>query len=143
MFTCLSGNTQSLCSSRIRKAQLEPADMAHLFNQATSNKTIAWQSDSDIRGSWSILSTCTITLCLGVWSAVHLNLPANPASLGEALRRRTGWAFCSLLAPEILILVAWTQRTAAKRVQEQVQLAFATSTEETVSCLCSNVMNGN
>jgi hypothetical protein len=110
-------------------------DMAYLFNQATSNKTMTWQSDSDIRGSFSILSTCTITLLLGVWSAVHLNLPANPESWSEVLERRTGWIICSLLVPEVLILVAWTQRTAAKRVQKQVQESFVLRTKKTVSCM--------
>jgi hypothetical protein len=109
--------------------------MAHLFNQATSNKTITWQSDSDLRGSFSILSTCTITLLLGVWSAVHLNLPANPESWREVLERRAGWIICSLLAPEVMISVAWTQRTAAKRVQKQVQEVFVTRAKETVSCM--------
>ncbi|KAH7384001.1 hypothetical protein BKA66DRAFT_90039 [Pyrenochaeta sp. MPI-SDFR-AT-0127] len=98
--------------------------MAHLFDQPSTNETIKWKADSDLRGSFSIVSTCTITLILGVWSAVHLNLPGNPHSQTEAFLRRTAWIVCSLFAPEVLIFVAWTQRLAAKRIQKKVETMF-------------------
>jgi hypothetical protein len=98
--------------------------MAHLFDQPNTNETITWKADSDIRGSFSIISTCTITLALGVWSAVHLNLPGNPKSRSEAFLRRAGWIIYSLIAPEFLILVAWTQLKAAKRMQKKIDETF-------------------
>lgn len=110
--------------------------MAHLFDQPNSNETIKWRADSDTRGSFSILSTCIITLVLGVWSAVHLNLPGNPQSRREALLRRTAWIACSLLAPEMMILVAWTQRMAAKRVQKKVEELFV---EKSKTSVCRQV----
>jgi hypothetical protein len=98
--------------------------MAHLFDEPTTNETIKWKADSDIRGSFNIISTCTITLALGVWSAVHLNLPGNPGSRSEAFLRRTAWIVFSLLAPEFMILVAWSQLKAAKRMQKKVHEMF-------------------
>lgn len=98
--------------------------MAHLFDQPNTNETIKWKGDSDVRGSFSILSTCVITLLLGVYSAVHLNLPGNPRSLTEAFLRRMAWVVLSLFAPEVLVLVAWSQLQAAKRVHVKVHEVF-------------------
>jgi hypothetical protein len=106
--------------------------MAHLFDQPNTNETIKWKGDSDIRGSFSILSTCAITLLLGVYSAVHLNLPGNPRSWTEALLRRTGWIIITLFAPEVLVLVAWSQLLAAKRVQKKVDEMFRHGTAVSV-----------
>jgi hypothetical protein len=110
--------------------------MAHLFDQPTSNERITWRADPDFRGSFSILSACTITLFLGVWSAEHLNLPGNPRIWQETFLHRLGWIVCTLFAPESLILVAWTQREAANRVQTQVEKAFFIRGKNIVSYLC-------
>jgi uncharacterized protein YifN (PemK superfamily) len=112
--------------------------MAHLFDQPSTNETVIWKADSDLRGSFSILSTCTITLALGVWSAVHLNLPGNPQSRSEAFLRRTGWIVCSLFAPEVLILVAWSQLKAAKRVQKKIDEVFPHNSNCSV---CRNILD--
>lgn len=109
--------------------------MAHLFDQVDSNSTIKWQNDSDIRGSFSIISSCTITLALGVWSAVHLNLPGNPGNPFYAFFRRTAWIICSLLAPEMLVFVAWLQYNAARKLQSKVEETFKPRTSATVGTM--------
>lgn len=98
--------------------------MAHLFDEPGSNVTIKWQSEPEFRGTFTILSTCLITLALSVWSAVHLNVPGNPKSFSEAFLRRLAWISCSLFIPELLILVAWSQRQAAKRVGRKFEETF-------------------
>jgi hypothetical protein len=107
--------------------------MAHLFDTPGSNQTIKWQSDSNTRGSFSIISSCTITLVLGVYSAVHLNLPGRPGSFTEAFLRRFAWIMCSLLAPEALVLVAYGQRRAAKRISKKVNEVFGAKSNTAVS----------
>jgi hypothetical protein len=107
--------------------------MAHLFDTPGSNQTIKWQSDSNTRGTFSIISSCTITLVLGVYSAVHLNLPGRPGSFTEAFLRRFAWILCSLLAPEALILVAYRQRQAAKRISKKVNEVFGAKSKTAVS----------
>lgn len=38
------------------------------------NITASWRPEPKYRGTYSILSSCLITMALCVWSAVHLNL---------------------------------------------------------------------
>lgn len=95
--------------------------MAHLFDTPGSNVTVKWQPEPETRGTFTILSTCLITMALCVWSSVHLNLPGKPGSWLEAFLRRLLWITCSLFAPEFLILVAWGQRRAAQRISRKIE----------------------
>jgi hypothetical protein len=98
--------------------------MAHLFDQPNTTEIRTWQEDSDVRGSMGILWTCSITLLLGVWSAYHSNLPGSGNVRVETVLRKAGWILCGLFAPEVIVLVAWTQRKAAKRVQRNIEQMF-------------------
>jgi hypothetical protein len=53
------------------------------------------------RGTFSILSTCLITLGLCVWAAMHFNIPEHK-SKGRQFRRKVGWLIMGLLAPEMV-----------------------------------------
>jgi preprotein translocase subunit SecG len=107
--------------------------MAHLFDQPNTTEIITWQEDSDVRGSMSIVWTCTITLILGVWSAYHSNLPGSGNVRVETILRRTGWILCGLFTPEVIVLVAWTQRKAAKRMQRNIEEMFSMKPAAVVS----------
>ena len=80
------------------------------FGNKTGNVTASWRPEPKYRGTYSILSSCLVTMALCVWSAVHLNLPGpgeRPAPFwrSKQLWRKIGWVFLGLFAPEY---VAWT-----------------------------------
>jgi hypothetical protein len=105
--------------------------MAHLFDQPNINETVTWQPESNLRGTFSIISTCTVTITLGVWSVVHLNLPR--IAWADAFTRRLVWAICSVLVPEASVIIAWSQHKAASRVQRKVEEVFGTHMGVSVS----------
>jgi hypothetical protein len=105
--------------------------MAHLFDQPSNNHTVTWQPEPDVRGTFSILSTCTITILLGMWSVIQLNRPW--VGWDEAFERYFPWSLASLFAPESSIVVAWGQRQAANRVQKTVDEVFSNRVEPSVS----------
>jgi hypothetical protein len=61
-----------------------------------------WIPEPKARGTYTILSTCVITMLLCVWTAVHLNLP-EPRGFGHQLGRKIGWLIMGLLAPEMVL----------------------------------------
>ena len=80
------------------------------FGNKTGNVTASWRPEPKYRGTYSILSSCLVTMALCVWSAVHLNLPgaserSAPFWRSKQLWRKIGWVFLGLFAPEF---VAWT-----------------------------------
>lgn len=100
--------------------------MADIVYVHGSNDTIKWAADPATRGTLNILSTCIITLLLCVWSSVHLNLPGNDQTHAANFFRRLAWLAGALIAPEYLILTAWTQRQTAKRISKEVKESFDT-----------------
>lgn len=88
--------------------------MLRIFGDPHSeNGTITWQPEPLSRGTWSILSTCTLTMFLCVWTAVHLNVPP-PESTVRAFLRKTRWLILGLFAPELVVFTAWSQYKAAR-----------------------------
>jgi hypothetical protein len=98
--------------------------MADPFNDRISNSTVVWQSEPATRGTFDILSTCLITLTLCVWSSIHLNLPRNERGRQQTFWHRFRWLIYGLLAPEFLVLMAWTQRQAARAIHEEVPATY-------------------
>jgi hypothetical protein len=72
--------------------------MASIYTNGTSFHT--WKAEPGTRGTFSILSTCLLTLILCVWTAVHLNIPEYGKAASQ-IRRKLGWLLISLLAPEL------------------------------------------
>ncbi|KAF2464834.1 uncharacterized protein BDR25DRAFT_295994 [Lindgomyces ingoldianus] len=79
------------------------------------NDTLAtgWVPEPHTRGTWSILSSCLVTISLCVWAAVHLNVPRYGESRWRPWFRRFYWLLIGLFAPEIVAYTAWRQRTFA------------------------------
>ncbi|KAL2071132.1 hypothetical protein VTL71DRAFT_12367 [Oculimacula yallundae] len=90
----------------------------------SSNETIKWQPEPTFRGTFTIITTCAITLLLCVYSSVHLNLPAIVGDKTSNGLRRTGWIFCALFAPEYIIFTAQMQRARAKELSKEACEAF-------------------
>ena len=94
----------------------------------TTSDIVHWEQEPNGRGTWGVLSTCTITMVLCVYTALHLNLPPpNPLPEGTSTWtrlsqsrscRQVRWMLMALLAPELVVFTAWTQRKAAIELTE-------------------------
>ncbi|KAI0758914.1 hypothetical protein C8Q74DRAFT_272047 [Fomes fomentarius] len=74
---------------------------------------IVWQDEPDFRGTYTILTSCMSTLLLCVWSALHLDIPGQGESKLKRHMSKTGWLIIGLLAPELLLWVAFQELQAA------------------------------
>ncbi|PMD62363.1 uncharacterized protein K444DRAFT_627311 [Hyaloscypha bicolor E] len=103
-----------------------------LFGEAPSNWTARWHPEPESRGTFSILSTCVVTLGLCIWTSVHLNIPAESRSPKRACWdprgwvtkqqwRKLGWLILGILAPEMVAFTAWVQRRKAQRFTKDMQ----------------------
>ncbi|KAL8867326.1 MAG: hypothetical protein Q9174_005734 [Haloplaca sp. 1 TL-2023] len=79
--------------------------------------TARWVPEPDGRGTWSLLTTCIITISLCVWSAVHLNVPQHQSQHSKYWRKFK-WVLLGLFAPELVAYVAWQQRREASQLGE-------------------------
>ena len=68
----------------------------------------------DCRTVPSIIFNCASTIFLCTWVALHLDVPKDPwEAWWKSLLRRLGWMMMALLAPEAVLLVAFTEWTAS------------------------------
>lgn len=92
--------------------------------QPLGNTTIlpaaGWHPEPKTRGTFSILSSCLITMSLCIWTSLHLNLPEHKK---EHLHkyRKLGWMILGLIAPEMVVWNAWEQRKKMKKVSNMMQ----------------------
>lgn len=68
------------------------------------NRTSSWESEPTRRGTFTILSTCLITLSLCAITAVHLNIPERGKAKSQTLRK-LGWMVLAVFAPELVSLL--------------------------------------
>lgn len=101
--------------------------MAVAFGNVTANHTDPWTPEPNGRGTWSLLSSCVITIALCAWTALHLNVPEHGKADRQWLRK-TKWLMLGLTAPEMVVYVAWRQRQEAKRVLRDVRKALGQPT---------------
>ncbi|KAF2866660.1 hypothetical protein BDV95DRAFT_504241 [Massariosphaeria phaeospora] len=73
----------------------------------TNTQFHSWKPEPLVRGTFSILSSCLITMTLCVWTAVHLNLPTHKKE-SEQTWRKIKWLITALLAPEMVALIAYS-----------------------------------
>ena len=94
--------------------------MYSIFGNSTD--AVSWADNPHRRGTQEILTSCTITIFLCVWTAVHLNLPLRTKAkqrwyAKRQLWRKIGWLILTLLAPDMAIYTAWFQRREAIRLK--------------------------
>jgi hypothetical protein len=78
----------------------EQFGMPSFFGNA-SEPVGGWRPEPLQRGTWSILSSCIITMTLCVWTSVHLNIPEH----GKAHLQKywkVCWLLIALFAPEFV-----------------------------------------
>lgn len=99
----------------------------------TPTQYVSWQSEPDGRGTWSIISSCVVTLVLCVYTAIHTSVP--PASENPAQRRKNkaAWVCAGIFAPEYVVWTAWCQWCEARhltREVERIRLAMGVSDKD-------------
>jgi hypothetical protein len=80
----------------------------------------AWVPETEIRGTFSILLTCLVTLTACVYSAIHLNVPLE-TGFRHNIARKAGWVVVALVAPELVVMTALTQFLVAWRLSSDLQ----------------------
>lgn len=76
-------------------------EMLHPYGDPSSNETLLWGAEPRYRGTYSILSSCIITIGLCVWTAEHLNVPENSKAMPQ-FWRKVKWLAIGLFAPEMV-----------------------------------------
>jgi hypothetical protein len=83
------------------------------FGNATVLPEAMWHSEPTHRGTFSILSSCLITMALCIWTAVHLNLPEHRKE-SQQVYRKILWLVLGLFAPEVVV---WNARGQRKKMK--------------------------
>ncbi|KAI0707856.1 hypothetical protein C8Q76DRAFT_800172 [Earliella scabrosa] len=94
------------------------------------NATVSWQDEPNIRGTYSILTSCISTLFICTWSALHLDIPDSDQSSFMRLLDKLGWLVIGLLAPEYLLILAINQYLAARDLTKFARQRLKTPAEE-------------
>ncbi|KAF8539509.1 hypothetical protein BDD12DRAFT_882216 [Trichophaea hybrida] len=85
------------------------------------NTAPSWVQEPRYRGTWGILYSCTITLLLCVYNAMHLNVPAYDEGRFANFWRGIKWALIAIVAPEVTLLAAFFQFYQAWRLCMQLE----------------------
>jgi len=94
-----------ICPQNFLPTSHSPPDqnMDRIFGNGSTSHTTSWEPEPLRRGTFSILSTCFVTLGLCVWTAIHLNVPAHKGWLYQRWCK-LGWMMLGFLAPEVVCL---------------------------------------
>jgi hypothetical protein len=85
----------------VRRCEPHSLIMFSPFGSMPANATAAWHPEPDFRGTYSILSSCLLTMALCVWTALHLNVPEHKKPFQQTLRK-FGYLVTGLFAPEVV-----------------------------------------
>ena len=90
---------------------------------ATKNDTIVsgWVDDPDGRGTFTIASSCVLTLSLCVYTSIHLNVRPHRKTELQSWIETTKWVIFGILAPELVVFVAWRQYVSAMALDRIVR----------------------
>lgn len=75
-----------------------------------------WPPEPNDRGTWGLLQTCLLSLFLCTYSAIHLNVFTRECKWWTRVLVRCKWLCIALLAPELVVFNAWSQRRQAARL---------------------------
>lgn len=75
---------------------------------------VGWVDEPDRRGTWTIFSTCVLTITLCCWSSVYPNIPPRSNSASKHGIGMLNLFFVGLLGPEFLLVIALGQWSSAR-----------------------------
>ena len=84
---------------------------------ANETQTVGWQSDPNGRGTFTLVSSCLLTLLICVYSAMHLNVPPYGESTLQFWVRNIKWALLGIFGPELIVFIAWKQYQSANTIR--------------------------
>ena len=84
-------------------------------------ETVGWQPDPNGRGTFTLVSSCVLTLIICVYSAMHLNVPPRHESIIQFWVRNIRWALLGIFGPELVVFIAWKQYLSAKSLVRRAQ----------------------
>lgn len=112
-------------------AQGKPSSSAGPVTLHEDSSTVGWVSEPDGRGTFSLMTSCLLTLSLCVWSAMHLNIPHYRESRWQFWLRHVKWGLIGIFAPELVVFAAWRQYISASAVRYEIsQTGDAKNSEE-------------
>jgi hypothetical protein len=91
------------------------------MNNAT---TTGWNPEPQGRGTIGLLWSCLATIFICVWSALHLNLPAESDSTWGRTKRQVGYVVLGLFATEWLSYIALDDFEATRKMKSQVNICY-------------------
>ncbi|KAJ6134361.1 hypothetical protein N7523_000683 [Penicillium sp. IBT 18751x] len=75
---------------------------------------LGWVAEPDGRGTWAILSTCSLTILLCCWSSVYPNIPSRSDGVFKRGLGKINLFLIGLLGPEFLLVIALGQWSSAR-----------------------------
>ncbi|KAJ5123494.1 hypothetical protein N7448_009591 [Penicillium atrosanguineum] len=75
---------------------------------------LGWVAEPDGRGTWAILSTCSLTIVLCCWSSVYPNIPSRSDGAFKRGLGKINLFLIGLLGPEFLLVIALGQWSSAR-----------------------------
>ena len=108
--------------SHVTLATLICSQLFHTAIAATNNTIVSgWVDDPDGRGTFSIASSCVLTLSLCVYTVIHLNVRPYRITELQSWIETTKWVIFGILAPELVVFVAWRQYISATALDRIVR----------------------
>src|SRR5258706_13452327 len=78
-----------------------------------SNPPYRWMGEPNQRGTFGIVSFCSTTLIICIWSTLHFSIPTRRYTATRRFFLHVSWMVLALLAPELLLFLAINERTNA------------------------------
>lgn len=90
---------------------------SQLLKPTSSEVEPIWFTVPNLRSTFDLVSSCVLTLLLCVWTAIHLNISGYEERSGvltggtraRKFGKRLLWMLLGLVAPELVLYIAWTQ----------------------------------
>ncbi|KAL2069398.1 hypothetical protein VTL71DRAFT_14077 [Oculimacula yallundae] len=92
----------------------------------------AWVDEPSSRGTWGLLYSCSFTLLLCVYTAIHLNVPGFYDTPRKIWLRKAKWVAIAIFGPEIVVYVAFEQWFYARKFLKDLKAIADKSTDEKV-----------
>ncbi|KAL2070169.1 hypothetical protein VTL71DRAFT_13195 [Oculimacula yallundae] len=81
-----------------------------------------WVDEPSGRGTWGLLHSCSFTLLLCVYTAIHLNVPAYYDKEPAIWLRKAKWVGIAIFGPEIVVYAAFEQWFLARKFLRELKV---------------------
>lgn len=91
-----------------------------MANVTQSYAHVGWVSEPRVRGTASLLFSCTSTIAICTWTALHLDVPRK--ALKRPFLRKLQVLAPALLAPELIIMIAFVEWHVARALTKEMHI---------------------